>query len=334
MRCLAIADTHLGYQAGKTAEARKFMYNQMFSVFSDVLDIAREKKVDYVLHGGDIFNRSKPPKKTIHQTYQLIEELLKDDIGFLVTPGNHERSKLPNTLLRFHPKCHIFTKFDAIALDDYYKLIGFPYSSNVKQEVIPKIEKVTQENTENSFLMLCHQLFDGAEFGPKRFRFTLAHGSMDPLIMPTKLKLIITGHIHRAQKLHDGFIVYPGSTERTSFVEAIEPKGYLLIDLASDSLQVSFQELNSIPMTVIEINLKKQAINIQELKDKISKGLIRTLVRFTGRSLSSVELTQLSEKFPTHDYPLLTITPRFPIQELQPLFEIDTSKFSFEPFER
>jgi hypothetical protein len=57
-------------------------------------------------------------------------------------------------------------------------------------------------------------------------------------------------------------------------------------------------------------------------------------VRFTGRSLSPAELKQLTEQFPNIDYPLLTITPKYTLQELQPLYEKDESIFSFEPFEK
>ena len=99
MRFLAIADTHFGYEAGKTAVARKFVYDEMFNSFERVLDIARTEKVDCVLHGGDLFNRSKPRKKVIKRAYHLIENLLKDQIEFAIVPGNHERSILPNTLL-------------------------------------------------------------------------------------------------------------------------------------------------------------------------------------------------------------------------------------------
>ncbi|MHA2403112.1 MAG: metallophosphoesterase [Candidatus Kariarchaeaceae archaeon] len=62
MRLLALADTHLGFKFGRTPFARKESFESMFISFQRVLDVAIKSKVDFVLHAGDIFNRSKPPK--------------------------------------------------------------------------------------------------------------------------------------------------------------------------------------------------------------------------------------------------------------------------------
>jgi DNA repair exonuclease SbcCD nuclease subunit len=287
-----------------------------------------------VFHGGDIFNRSKPPKKTVARAYKIIENLLKDDIGFIVAPGNHERSKLPNTLLQYHPKCHTFSNFEVLDLDDQYKLIGFPYTNDAANSIMPKLEHVSTQLQDKSLIVLCHQLFDGAEFGPRRFTFGLVHGAIDPLKIPLNIDLVVTGHIHRAQSLQKGLIVYPGSTERTSFVEVIEPKGYLLLDIQNDALEVSFNEIESIPMEIFEINLEKESFNLNQLKTKIPKGFVRTLIRFTGRSLSSIELNQLNITFNRSDYPLLMITPKFQTQKLKPLFEKSEAVFSFNPIHK
>ena len=174
MRFLAIADTHLGYETGKTPQARKFVYERMFGVFEEIKKIAKREKVDYILHGGDIFNRSKPRKKVVTRAYKLIEDILSEDIGFIIAPGNHERSILPDTLLRFHPKSHFFSNFAAIELGDCI-LIGFPYSNNISKLIDEKLSQVLKEHKDKPCLILCHQLFDGAEFGPQKFRFNINH---------------------------------------------------------------------------------------------------------------------------------------------------------------
>ena len=109
MRFMAIADTHLGFDTGKTSEARNYTYERMFQVFENIGQIAKQDKVDFILHGGDLFNRSKPRKKVLKRTFEIIEQILNNDIGFLAVPGNHERAKIPENLLNYHPKCHFFT---------------------------------------------------------------------------------------------------------------------------------------------------------------------------------------------------------------------------------
>jgi len=327
MRFLAIADTHFGYENGRTALARKFVYERMFGVFEEILHVARKEKVDYILHGGDVFNRSKPRKKVITRAYKLIEEILSEDIGFIIVPGNHERSILPDTLLRFHPKSHFFSDFAAIDLGECL-LIGFPYSNNISKLIDEKLSLVLKKHKDKPCIILCHQLFDGAVFGPHKFRFNIGHGAIDPLLFPESIKLIVSGHIHRAQSLMKGFVVYPGSTERTSFIEIIEPKGYLLIEIDEKQLRVKFKEIPSIPMNVIENDLTKQKLNISDLKQQIESGMVRTLLRFTGRSLTTDEVESLRNLFPYKQYPLLTISPKFPNQVLKPLYEKNMLPFN------
>ncbi|NPD90614.1 MAG: hypothetical protein HGN29_18030 [Asgard group archaeon] len=331
MRFLAIADTHLGFETGRTSQARKFVYERMFGVFGEIKQIAKREKVDYILHGGDIFNRSKPRKKVVTRAYKLIEEILSEDIGFIIAPGNHEKSILPDTLLRFHPKSHFFSKFAVIDLG-VCALVGFPYSNNISKLIDEKLSHVLKELKDKPCLILCHQLFDGAEFGPQKFRFNTNLGAIDPLLLPESIKLIVSGHIHRAQSLMNGFVVYPGSTERTSFIEIIEPKGYLLIDLDEKQLQVTFKELPSIPMKVIEKDLTKLELNFNDLKQQIEGGMIRTLLRLTGRSLTTDEVESLRNLFPTKQYPLLTISPRFPNQVLKSLYEENLLSFNVPQF--
>ncbi|MBK5112202.1 MAG: metallophosphoesterase [Candidatus Heimdallarchaeota archaeon] len=333
MRFLAIADTHLGYETGRTSQARKFVYERMFGVFEEIIEIAKREKVDYILHGGDIFNRSKPRRKVVTRAYKIIEQILTEDIGFVIAPGNHERSILPDTLLRFHPKSHFFSEFAVKDLEDC-ALIGFPYSNNISKLIDDKLSRVLKEFEHKPCLILCHQLFDGAEFGPQKFRFNINHGAIDPLLFPDSIKLIVSGHIHRAQSLMKGFVVYPGSTERTSFIEIIEPKGYLLIDLEEKQLQVEFKELPSIPMNVIEKNLTKHELDFNDLKQQIEGGMIRTLIRLTGRALTTDEVESIRNHFPEKQFPLLTINPRFPNQVLKPLYEENLLPFLVPGFSK
>ncbi|HUT82604.1 MAG TPA: metallophosphoesterase [Candidatus Bathyarchaeia archaeon] len=320
MRFLAISDTHLGYEAGSTSKVRKFVFEHMFNAFENVLDIARYEKVDYVLHGGDLFNRSNPPKKVIARTYQILEDLLKDDIGFMIAPGNHERSALPVTLLNYHPKSHFFTKLTLLDLEDCF-LIGFPFQKEITKSFLDELNRLCKQNIRKPLIILCHQLFDGVMFSPKKFRFGLQHGAIDPLPLPNNIELIISGHIHRSQKLLNDLILYPGSIERTSFIEIIEPKGCSLIEINSEKISAQFHILEALQMNVIEINLLKEEFDINHIKNSVFKGYTRTLLRFTGRNFTPIEFKLLRETFPTADYPLLTINPKFDNQILQPLYE-------------
>ena len=192
---------------------------------------------------------------------------------------------------------------------------------------------MVSRNKKQRSIILCHQLFSGASFGPHQFTFKEQHGAIDINYFSSNISLFISGHIHRAQALNDGLVVYPGSLERTSFVESIEPKGYLLIDIEDDYLKINFKQIPSDPMDVFEVNILNNELDLDFLISKITPGLRRTLLRFTGRELASEELQILSENFPPKVYPLLIISPRFPKQLVKPLYD-RCKPFQFASFVR
>ena len=332
MRLLAVADTHFGYETGKSSEARKYTYESMFKRFEEIIAIAKESKVTAILHGGDLFNRSQPRKKVISRAYELIEEIVLAGIDFHIIPGNHERAKLPDSLLSYHKNCHFYNKLSINEMDNY-SVIGFPFIREQPQLVVNKIAKLSETITQKPIIVLCHQLFEGATFGPHQFTFRRQHGAIDLNSDLNGISLIITGHVHRAQALADGKIVYPGSIERTSFVEYIEPKGYLIIDIEKQFLKTQFKQIETLPMSVLEFNITNEDLDILALKEQIIPGLHRTLLRFTGRNLSSEELTTLRNVFPNSEYPLLVISPRFAEYNLKPLYDRCVT-FEFPTFMR
>ncbi|MHA1738447.1 MAG: metallophosphoesterase family protein [Candidatus Heimdallarchaeota archaeon] len=329
MRFLALSDTHFGFETGKTSEARKFTYEQTFRRTEELIAIAKKEKVDAILHAGDVFNRSKPRKKVVKRAYDLIEEILRNDLGFYVVPGNHERSRLPESLLAFYPNCHFFAKLNAIEFDDTI-LIGFPYESKDFQLLMNKIQKLSQKFPDKQCVVLCHQLFDGSSFGPHNFVFCKHHGAITQEQIPKEVNLVVCGHIHKAQSLYNGLVVYPGSVERTSFIEIIEPKGYLLIDTKNDGLHVEFKTLKTSEMNVFEAPIISKELDFNDLQEQIEPGLVRTLLRFTGRMLTTSELESLRMIFPYKTYPLLVISPRLPNYQLKPLYNNFSTEFSFE----
>ncbi len=334
MRILATADTHLGFKTGRTSAARKTIYRRVFEAFESILKIAYDEKVDAVLHAGDLFNRSKPPRAVIARTYNLLANLLDRDIGFIVVPGNHDRSKLPPTLLNtFYKTGHFLRRLTKVDLGNFF-VIGFPYNGKTPKATLSKISKKAERLGKKPVIVLCHQLFDEAVYGPHQFQFRFTNRSdvLQSSILPDQVKLIVTGHIHRAQTLQSNKVVYPGSPERTSFAEAIEPKGYLVIEMDSDAFSVEFRELATFPMDVLEINIRGNALNYADMAEQLSGYSGRALLRLTGRPLTPEESLELFKSFPAKDWPFLTIAPSAPNRTLRPLYNRRQLPFYFRNF--
>jgi double-strand break repair protein MRE11 len=67
VRFMVATDNHLGF-----AERDPIRYNDSFAAFEEVLRNAKQKKVDFVLFAGDLFQENKPSRKTLHNTMELL----------------------------------------------------------------------------------------------------------------------------------------------------------------------------------------------------------------------------------------------------------------------
>lgn len=329
MKILAIADTHLGFQTGRTSEAREFVVDNVFRAFSYTMELAVEKRFDYILHGGDVFNRSSPNPKEVQRFFTKVEHVLDNNVGFVMVPGNHDRAHLPDSLLKYYyPNYHCFNKFSEFNIGDI-TIIGFPFEYNDPKSIFNKVKLIANNNPNRKYIALCHQLFYGAVFGPHNFRFTLQNDVIPHNKLPKNLQLVITGHIHRAQSLSNGRVVYPGSTERTHHFEVIEPKGYLEIDVTDDSINTNFIELPSSNIQVLEYNINKNPIPFELIDDELGSPNCRTLIRFYGRKLRSEEIVAYYTRYTANNWPLLSFSPNKPDRELKQLYSNYDSNFNF-----
>ncbi len=327
MRILATADSHFGYIYGRTTQAKNLITQHFFNSFENLLKIARREKVDLVLHGGDFFNRSKPKKKFIAKAFNLVARLSDDGINFIAIPGNHDRSYLPDTLLSYFRKnIHFLNTYSIIEMNDI-TIIGFPYS-NDPVSVMNKISRFAENNPSRKIIILCHQLFDGASFGPHNHVFTKRPDTLLTYHLPSNIKFVISGHIHRAQTLQNNKVFYPGSIGRTSFMEIVEPKGYLIFELEDDLYSTNFYEIPSIPMEVKEVEVNKAALLSSELENTEIDPDVRFLLRLIGRKLTDNEIKYLWAKYPAKEYPLMSFSPKKPNMMLRNLYSKNQSSLS------
>ena len=118
---------------------------------------------------------------------------------------------------------------------------------------------------------MTHQAFDGATVGP--VDFTFRPGRSDTVLrrtIPLDFKYIAAGHIHRYQILSHPLnpsisFVYPGSTQRMSFAEMYEEKGFVEGELLNGRIETRFIPLLRIDMEIVEIEAAGKTSNDCEL---------------------------------------------------------------------
>jgi len=103
-RLLFLADTHLGFDwPAHPRIKRRRRGPDFFKAFDTVLAAARHHNVDAIIHGGDLFFRSKLPTGLVEKVFEPILGVAKEGIPIYLVPGNHERSIIPRTLFTDHP---------------------------------------------------------------------------------------------------------------------------------------------------------------------------------------------------------------------------------------
>ncbi|XP_044298280.1 double-strand break repair protein MRE11 isoform X2 [Varanus komodoensis] len=73
-KILVATDIHLGYLEKDAARG-----NDTFVTFDEILKLAQDNKVDFILLGGDLFHENKPSRKTLHTCLELLRKYCMGD---------------------------------------------------------------------------------------------------------------------------------------------------------------------------------------------------------------------------------------------------------------
>ncbi|PFH31363.1 Mre11 DNA-binding domain-containing protein [Besnoitia besnoiti] len=89
LRILIATDTHLGYKAEDSERG-----GDSFETFEEILELGRKLNVDFLLHGGDLFDDNRPSRTTMYRTFCLLRRFCLGGgaVRFEVLPGACEAS--------------------------------------------------------------------------------------------------------------------------------------------------------------------------------------------------------------------------------------------------
>jgi len=275
LKILFLADTHIGFDDPQRKRiVRRRRGNEFWRNYLLALDPAFSGEVDLVIHGGDLLYRSKVPSGLVSKSFAPLIRIADKGIPVFVVPGNHERGYFNRTLFDFHPNLFIFNQprsFHLIVKGMSVLLAGFPFiRENIRQQFINVVEETKWQDFSADIRLLCfHQNVDGASVGPVNFTFRKRPDTIDIDQIPGKFDAVLTGHIHRHQIIQKNLagnsipvpVIYPGSTERTSFAEMDEDKGFIVLNFdqnggtGSQLLKTDFHKLKSRPMLQFSIDI-------------------------------------------------------------------------------
>ena len=228
------------------------------------MQYALEHEVDLFIHSGDLFNKYYIPRENLDSLTRPVLDLARAGVPVLMIPGNHERSEFPFDLFHGTPGIFVFDRPKSLSfvLDGYsVGIAGFPFIRNDSKITFFKALMETEYGgLRCDFnLLVTHQAFDMATVGPVGFIFRPGRSdTVSRSTVPLDFEYIAAGHIHRYQILTHPLkpslqFVYPGSTQRMSFAEMYEQKGFVKGELMNDRIETRFLPLPSHDMEMVEI---------------------------------------------------------------------------------
>ena len=312
IKVLFFADSHLGFDFPiRPRIHRRRRGWDFFKNYQLILDTAVNEGVDALVHGGDVFFRSKIPASIIQKTYEPLLPVLEGGIQMFFVPGNHERSRLPSSPIFHHNNFHLFDRPRSFSIDmNGLETIwgGFPNIRNQVQKEFPAhLAQVGFGQDSEALKILClHQAIEDAVVGVQDYTFRKGSDVVGIDQFPTYLNLVLSGHIHRQQVLRSRTgtpIIYPGSIERTSFAERLETKGFFMLHLSKEDIHWEFRPLPARSMH--EMTLPSNLLDGQNLMrvileqaEKIPDDAILRIRSWAEKHLEILRIADLRKELP------------------------------------
>ncbi len=234
MKVLHVSDTHVGYSAyHRIAENGLNQREQdVYDAFTAAVDVALEHDVDAVVHSGDLFDSVRPTNRAVTFVMEELQRLSDAGIPTIVISGNHETPKMRETgsvlrFLGFLPHVHPIYKGrrEVVEVDDLavHAVPHTPTQEALEREVM---EAEPLEEARWNILTLHAGILGVGDFRTGEFNELTLPASL----LGSQWDYIALGHYHRHTQVTEN-AWYGGSTERTSFNEAGEEKGVVILDL-------------------------------------------------------------------------------------------------------
>jgi exonuclease SbcD len=260
VRFLHTADWHVG----KPLRGRSRM-DEYARALEQVVEVARDRKVDAVLVAGDVFDSPAPPPEAEKLVYDFLARLVPERISCLIIAGNHDHPRKLGALaallegLRIHvrPEVRPPEQGGVVGLAsrdgkeearvavlpfvperrvvDACTVMGAEhewyeaYAGRIEQ-ILTALTKGLPGSTVN--LVLAHLLVDGGRVGTGERELHLGQiYGVNPQQLPSGVQYIGLGHLHRPQEvLAPAKTLYPGSLLELDFGEEQQEKSVVIVE--------------------------------------------------------------------------------------------------------
>jgi exonuclease SbcD len=256
MKCkfLHVSDLHLGYQQYNHKER----FNDFGRAFLYIVDQAISEQVDFVVLGGDLFQKRAIDPPTLIQAVEGLDRLKEAGIPVAAVEGNHERAHYRDVFswmdfladrgylallnpTSFKESVPTLTPWDGTQgayLDltpsrdptaGRVRIYGLKYYGASTPRVVEGLIKALADMDHSNIEYVILMMHAGLEDVLPRYSATLAYNQVAPLY--DYVNYLALGHIHKPFE-REGWIYNPGSPETCGMDETAWPdRGYYLVEV-------------------------------------------------------------------------------------------------------
>ncbi len=347
VQVLLTADNHLdpsAVQYGPKRFERKRDFQRCFEV---LVNFALENRPDLFLIGGDFYDGILPGNPTRAFVAEQFKRLHEKEINIVLVSGHHDTPRSMEqgvSPLSVHAKTgHVYFLHDPRPTSKRFhvggemvNVTGMSLNPGLAPDQDPLAgQELPSKGDVNIFLT--HYPIEGFEgyFGQE------VHIGKSSI--PRDFQLFASGHLHRHQKsvINGTPVLYPGSTERASFNEEGEEKGFFWLEL--DKTGIVHQEFHPTPARPMETldsrvsgeggSLTRQIQEVLEKRAGVEKILrVRVLGKVSLEQLSTYKRSALlaycQDRFFHVDFDedglnVLTLAPLESLPKTTPLEELN-----------
>jgi len=300
MLVLHISDTHLG----KRQYNQDFREDDVYSTFTQLIDIAIKEHVDAIIHSGDLFDVNEPPPRAILHAIKELKRLKDNGIKFVSIAGDHDTPKRKNSIFpqRILEEYELLTLLDgkSIKINDV-EIHGISHKPNIVIKDL-KNKLISAKPESNKSILLLHQ-------GLRELLPFNGSWQIEVSDLPSGFSVYAVGHFHSRYKQvlpNGGILEIAGSPDimREEEIEDYEKykKGATLIDFSKKEVEIQYINTDIRPQIVTEINTDKLDSEVDKVMRQLSvfkqkKPILHVILKGQSirRDLVIKKLSRLNE---------------------------------------
>lgn len=292
MKFLFFTDTHI---RGNNPRSRKDVYVEtLYLKFQELLNYINNNKIDYVLFGGDLFDR---PDISLSVTQKFIELLNNFPKPIYMVLGNHDiygqnPTTVNRTILGILQTLGIVKVLDLdneptiLTLNNKtIKITGSSYKYDIDIDK-DKEKYISMKDGSDYLIHIVHGMLMEKEFIKE-----VPHTIIDEIAFKTEADITLCGHYHNGfgiKKIENKYFVNPGALVRinNSLSEISRTPSFAIIDI-DDNINIYIENLKYVQKG--EEVIDRDIVKIEEQKEVTFNKIIQSVSNYGNYQFISLE---------------------------------------------